>query len=191
LPFYDDLRLKKVDGVNWIFPLVQFTPHTTKCCYSIDNPNFNPDLPEDPGTNLKTINCDYLAHYSITHLGVIHGESHYCYQHKKVVLEKNKSDMKIKQKEEKQATRLKLKEANKKLKEELKQQAKIAKLQEMSSVNLDANVVISSVSFDFDNTQKCVEILKTGTRKGSACSLKTLNPQLQLCKRHYNLKNKI
>jgi hypothetical protein len=39
------------------------------------------------------------------------------------------------------------------------------------------------------NGQTCIAILKSGNRKGCACSVKVFNNNL--CKRHFNLENKI
>ena len=49
--------------------------------------------------------------------------------------------------------------------------------------NLDENVVITQTKLI------CVEILKSGLNKGKQCSQTIYNEQM--CKRHYNIQNKI
>jgi len=91
-----------------------------------------------------------------------------------------------------QENKLKLKEEKKKAKEEEKMKKMEEKMKLMAekkkaklgsvTVNLDENIVVSS------ETVGCSKILKTGIKKGSACSCKVF--QDGLCKRHHTLLNK-
>ena len=53
------------------------------------------------------------------------------------------------------------------------------------NIILGPSIVIDSI----DKNELCIEIIKSGTKKGSQCSCKKFNDNL--CKRHIKLKNKI
>jgi hypothetical protein len=199
LPSYPDMNLPKVDGVNWMEPTMNFnTAGSNKCGYLVNNELFNSSLPECNETNIKYIKCGCFGHYKLSLFeNDIQDDNYYCYNHKTIVMKKYKLDIKNKKKEEAKAQKLKAKEDIKKAKDALKQKEKSDKLQlkllkSSKQQQLDENVVLSSSvtgTENLDNTLLCCEILKSGTHKGEKCCAKVF--ESQLCKRHYNLKNKI
>ena len=130
------------------------------CSFVWKNEYFDEDIPEDD-LNKKTIQCCHYGTKTLTpdftNVGV------YCGKHGKIVLSKHAKDLKDKQKQEKLAAKLKEKEDKALAKASYKEE----------------NVVISSDKW-------CVEILKTGDRKGQQCSSNKMDGQ-DRCKRHYNL----
>jgi hypothetical protein len=48
---------------------------------------------------------------------------------------------------------------------------------------------IDIIDYQVKNDLLCIETIKSGIKKGSQCSCKKFNDNL--CKRHFNLKNKI
>ena len=201
LPYYADMDLKKVDGVNWMAPSFDLNTsgHHT-CCYTTPNELFNKDLPECNETNIKNIKCECYGHYQLVFFeSEAQDNKVYCYDHKKIMMRKYKLDMKAKEKEAAKTKKLKEKEDLKKAKEEMKLQAKLAKIASKIKISKETgeNVVLSSSSSsssssstDFNNVLLCTEILKSGPRKGSACCLSVFEQQ-ELCKRHYNLLKKV
>ena len=194
LPSYPDMNLPKVDGVNWLEPTIKFnTAGSNKCGYLVDNELFNNSLPECSETNIKYIKCGCYGHYKLNFFeNSIQDDNYYCYNHKTIVMKKYKFEIKNKKKEEAKALKLKAKEEIKKAKDELKQKEKLDKLKLKSSKQLGENIILSSSvtgTANVDNTLLCCEILKSGAHKGDKCCAKVF--ESQLCKRHYNLKNKI
>ena len=190
LPYYPELYLSKINGVNWLEPTINFsTEGSNKCGYLVYNELFNNELPECVETNIKYIKCGCYGHYKLNFLeNNIQDDNYYCYNHKSTVMKKYKLEIKQQQKEDAKALKLKQKAEVKKAKEELKQKEKLDKLK----LKVDENVVLSvsgTPVVDDDNTTLCCEILKSGTHKGDKCCAKAFEGQL--CKRHYNLKNKI
>jgi len=157
LPYYEELGLIKVTGVNTIDPnykshKTQSDYHYKKCEFLSVNPNFDPsgnDIIDTTDNNYG--NCKYFVclHYGgkinyataegITNFG---DEKCYCWYHKKQIITKYKKEisnnakeeaanLKIKAKEE--ATNLKIKakkekeEEKQKIKEELKKSVKAFK----------------------------------------------------------------
>ena len=119
------------------------------------------------------------------------------------MIKKYKTDILNAAKDEVKKIKLKEKEDLKKTKEEEKQnekelkqvKAQFKKLQAsakkiMKKPNADniENVVIGIVDLS-GNVNHCLEILKTGTQKGHSCGSNIFSENL--CKRHYNLKNKL
>jgi hypothetical protein len=199
LPYYPEMCLPKINGVNWLEPTINLnTEGIKKCGYLAYNELFNSSLPECNETNIKHIKCECYGHYKLEFLeNNIQDDNYYCYNHKTIVMKKYKLQIKNQQKEEAKALKLKQKLDIKKAKEELKQQEKLQKLQLKLKLSkqLGENVVLSvSGTADADNTDTtntilCCEILKSGTHKGEKCCAKVFEGEL--CKRHYNLKNKI
>jgi len=154
LPYYEDMGLEMVEGVNAVY----IKP--VGCSFVWKNEYFDEDIPEDD-LNKKTIQCCHYGTKTLTpdftNVGV------YCGKHGKIVLSKHAKDLKDKQKQEKLAAKLKEKEDKALAKASYKEE----------------NVVISSDKW-------CVEILKTGDRKGQQCSSNKMDGQ-DRCKRHYNL----
>ena len=189
LPYYTQLGLDKINGVNYINPnykkYTNYPKYKYKTCEFVYN-----DVSNNSHTCLISGTQINYSH------GTVHGENYgdekyYCWKHKKIMIKKYKKDIADKLLEEVKKTKLeaKLKAKEEKLQEKLK--AKEEKLQaklkakeakgEKLQVN-NENVVIQ------DNiNQGCNNILKTGPKKGSLCGCKILLDNL--CKRHYNLKH--
>jgi hypothetical protein len=145
-------------------------------------------------------NGNYIIDYPIT---TIADDKCYCWIHKKQMIKKYKSDIINKAKEEVQKLKQKEKEDLKKTKEEAKQNEKELKQVKSQLKKLEAsakkimkkpnadnieNVVIGIVDLSVNNNL-CLEVLKTGAKKGECCGVNIFSDNL--CKRHYNLKNKL
>lgn len=190
LPYYAELGLDKVHGVNYIDELIQLKESTYTspstcwekgaCCYNIYDDSQNIYIP-CANTQVMLVNPT--------------GKK-YCYNHKyiaqKEYIAKKKMEIKEKQKEEK----LKKKLAEKKEKDELKEQLKKQKLEEKMKDNGNKKIKVQKSSISNENIvisltnplTQCNQILKTGKNKGQHCFCKVFKDNL--CTRHYNLINK-
>ena len=207
LPYYENMGVKKIGGVNFLSEIepVCFinSYYYGKCDYTKCNPCYNEALVEHKMTNNKLIICHY------NHVSKLeHNNKSYCYTHKKEMnkifvkeikqQEKQKiKDDKQKVKEDEKINKQKIKEEEKLMKKSKKIEVLMAKLfieEENIKMpikdniinttnNLDENVVITQTKLI------CVEILKSGLNKGKQCSQPIYNEQM--CKRHYNIQNKI
>jgi hypothetical protein len=224
LPYYEELGLAKITGVNYIdanYSIYNDIDSLYPKCYGpceFLEPNvyFNPNSQNiiefyKPNLNVescKFIKCKHMgtqinSHYNNLDIG-IDDEKYYCWNHKKIIINKYKKDKsdkakeeakKIKEKEKqlKKEAKEKEKEEKQKIKEELKKtikSAKINKSTKMPNKNQENdNVVIGMTDIITDNAVVlCVEIIKSGPKKGMQCCLKI--HENNLCKRHYNLNNK-
>ena len=251
LPYYEELALEKVNGVNNICldlkeqqkpsVITDYKP----CQFLILNPSFeqsedpNPidtdkDTDKDKNGNQQYLQCysygyklncaNLKGHYKSDStiidypVETITDNNHYCWVHKKQMIKKYKTDMLVKIKDDIKKKKLQYKENVKKSKEDAKQKEKEAKQKEKENIkkelkkmvsdsknnkqtvtDTDAeNVVIGLVNLsDNENVSQndllkdkfCLEILKTGPNKGECCGSTIFLEKL--CKRHYNLKNKI
>jgi hypothetical protein len=169
LPYYQELGLQKVSGVNFYDPNKQpicnsFKLH--KCEYQSLNQNFDPNKPETI-INKKYVSC--LNNYATKITGIdsepnIYGDDKcYCYSHKKVVIK----EYKIKEKEKEKAAKQKAKEAKKGIPKPVK-------------TNYE-NVVLGPSIIESEQTG-CIQILKTGPNKGNSCGCKIFLDNM--CKRH-------
>ena len=216
LPYYEDLGLAKVNGVNYIDVNNVSESHYDgiyKLCQFI-KPNvfFNPESKNiiefyKQGLNIedcKSIKCNYLGTQISNYYHDYNDENFYCHQHKTIVVKKYKKEIadkikeekekiKQKEKEEKQKAKQKEKEEKQKAKDDLKKAVKLAKMNKKQKTN-DTNVVTDNVVIGVsdvvisEDIQLCTEILKTGPKKGTSCGTKIF--ENNLCKRHYNLINK-
>ena len=218
LPYYEDLGLAKVNGVNYIDintnnVLDSYCNGIYKLCQFI-KPNvfFNPESKNiieyyKQGLNIedcKSIKCNYLGTQLSNYCHDYNDEKFYCYQHKIQIIRKYKKEIadkikeekekiKQKEKEEKQKAKQKEKEEKQKAKDDLKKSVKMAKMNKKQKTN-DTNVVTDNVVIGVsdvvisEDIQLCTEILKTGPKKGTSCGTKIF--ENNLCKRHYNLINK-
>ena len=147
LPYYEDLNLPKVSGVNHIdtnydidTDSIPSSSYYKKCEYLTPNIHFNfntENVVEVYKSNLnledcKYIKCSYMGtqiHYD--ELNDNYGDDkHYCWNHKKMIVRDYKKKKADKIKEEKNQLKLKEKEELQKVKDEAKQKAKEAKLKE-------------------------------------------------------------
>ena len=171
LPYYEDLGLAKVNGVNYIdinttnFSESQY--HGYKLCQFI-KPNvfFNPESKNiiefyKQGLNIedcKSIKCNYLGTQISNYYHDYNDENFYCHQHKTIVVKKYKKEIadkikeekekiKQKEKEEKQKAKQKEKEETQKAKDDLKKAVKLAKMNKKQKTN-DTNVVTDNIITD-------------------------------------------
>ena len=202
LPYYEELGLKKVNGVNFYDPnLKQLHSNNAykshKCEYQFPNQNYDPTKPESE-TNSKYIN-NHSCHYNGTQISIYnavnppilmtYGDTkYYCYTHKKEMIKQYKLQQKEKEKDEKKQAKIVekqmklLEKQNAKAKEkEEKQKAKALKKNSMSE-----NVVLGLSNIE--NQTGCVQILKTGPNKDKPCGCNIFS--VNMCKRHYTLNHK-
>ena len=118
LPYYEELGLKKVNGVNSYVPYV--APQWVKCEYITTNLLFNPDLPENE-MNLPNNKCCYYGS-SMPEDDNYGDPKAYCYNHKKAMIRKYKNDIKLKEK----TAKLEAKQKAKEEKENIKKQKMLA-----------------------------------------------------------------
>jgi len=165
LPYYEDLNLDKVHGVNYIDENKHFTQYTgykstgyKQCEYLTENVNYDPsgndplESSADISHNCKFIKC--MLYGTKNHNLINYGdEKVYCYLHKKIILKKYKKDEADKVKEEKNQAKIKLKQATnevkqkekeakqkiKKIKSELKSLVKAHKINNKSNKNKTSN----------------------------------------------------
>ena len=161
LPYYEDLNLDKVHGVNYIDENKNYIQYTTykgtpykQCEYLSVNINYDCNGNEqiEPSVNIYD-NCKFIKcmlYGTKIHNLINHGdEKVYCYLHKKIILKKYKKDDADKTKEEKQQAKIKLKQSInevkqketeakqkiKKIKSELKSLVKAHKINNKSNKN--------------------------------------------------------
>jgi hypothetical protein len=215
LPYYEDLGLTKVPGVNTETKHkyeANYYNHT--CEYLTPNLNFDPSGNNPTETDYYQSNCKFFKckNYGYQLQSKYEDKKYYCYKHKNIVIQKYKKEAQDKLKEDK----LKAKENAKKEKEEAKQKAKEEKqkakeelkkmvmeekmknknkttkklkqiMNEVTENIEEENVVIGFINVS-EPTNACNETLKTGPNKGKQCGASVYKECL--CKRHYNLKNK-
>jgi len=214
LPYYQELGLPKIHGVNYFDPNIVYSKsndsiyNVQKCEFLIPNPGFDPTGDEDmdpSGNDIFDSNCKFFKcpKYG-TQLNCYGDEKYYCYSHKKLAIKIYKKDAANKVKEQEKQEKLKKKEELQKQREEAKQNEKIAKQKAKEEAKQKAkeeakqlkkqkphqeNVVLCPLVIDLTepNIDGCVEILRTGQKKGQQCNCKIEKDNL--CKRHYNLKH--
>ena len=192
IPYYEDLGLKKVNGVNFYDPYSKISMYN-KCEYKYPNDNYDPTKPD------SEINTPYLnnlkCHFSGFQISVYNHQNpyqpinygdtkHYCYNHKKMMIKYYKYKEKEKEKlEKKQAKELEKQKKilEKKQAKELEKQKKILEKQQakeasnaLKNISMSENVVLNKLG--------CVQILKTGLNKGKPCGCKIFSDNM--CKRH-------
>jgi hypothetical protein len=194
LPYYEDLSLLKVNGVNYYDPNIDHSPNYTKCEFLTPKVVFDNDEVEESINSVqnKFTKC-YLYGSKINDEN--YGDNkNYCYYHKKIIIKNKKKELLEKKKEDKkkmkEEAKQKLKEEKLKIKEEKqkikRQLQKLQKGEESENVIL-GNIVIGS-TINNNSNEYCVQILKTGENKGNPCCKKVFDEHL--CKRHYQLVNK-
>ena len=202
LPYYEDLGVSKIHGVNFIDP-VRLIPKIKnpefKCCdYLTLNTQYNPDGDNPTETNVdNTGNCKYfkchnggyyelskfIENYNGPYLSV-------CYYHKiksvkednKALKEKKKHDEKVKKEEAKHLKKeLLLKVKQEKL--NAKKKAKETKDTTDTTDTTDGeNIIIFENITNTSLSECCIEVLKNGPKKGNPCGCKVY--QENKCKRH-------
>ena len=187
LPYYEELGLPKVNGVNFFCDTVKSNStsihsahYSQKCEYQLENKNFDESKPESE-TNKKCIPCGkgYASKINMYNSenpeqAFNYGDNkQYCCTHNALMIKHYKLQIKIKEKEQKKLKKIQDKEEKQKAKEE-KQKAKSTE-----------NIVLGPLVIENQN-QGCIQILKTGLKKGNACGCKIIIDNM--CKRHYLLK---
>ena len=139
LPYYEELGLPKIDGVNYVNPNYKTQTHTSSyyktCQFLTHNPNFNPDGENASetiagnGGNCKYFLCYHMGSKINFQYGKETGENYgddkyYCWNHKKQVIKKYKTDIAVKAKEEAKKQKEEVKQQIKKQKEEAKEEVK-------------------------------------------------------------------
>jgi hypothetical protein len=209
LPYYPELGLAKINGVNCNESIVKIHQIVNRCEFNLPNPNFYHELEESP-TNPLTINCNKSSASKI-HVFGIDNDKCYCYKHKYQIIKTFNNNVKQKKKEEEKtlkeqskhqkaqekAQEKALEKAKQKEEKEEKKQNKIKiKSENKQYKNSDfnnENTVLGPLIFDSSNSpilpdNCCNQILKTGVNKGTFCGENVF--QETLCKRHYNLQKK-
>ena len=208
LPYYEELSLPKLHGVNYIDPnnktkIIHKTYTYDFCQFLKINPDYDSSGNEPCETNPEnTGNCKYFKcyHYGVYKTKKIEGyvgeDILVCFSHKKYIIKEIFKDIKNKKKEEekklKMELKLKAKEDKLKAKED-KLKAKEDKLKtkedklktkaKTNIININDNVVISdNIDIGVSNDNKCIKILKSGPKKGNQCGCKTYDSNY--CKRH-------
>jgi len=194
LPYYDDLSYPKEHGVNFF----DVNKNNTYCeCINSNNQCQYETTYVDSETNTQVQKCFQYGYVHYLLKNKYNNTNKYCYTHKLVVLketkekiknEKQKEKLEIKQKKLEEKNKLKEELKEKKLQEKLKNNPKFAK---NNDIHIDDEniVIVSNISHDNINNETCIQILKTGKNMGSQCGSKSYNNCL--CKRHYNMENKI
>jgi hypothetical protein len=206
LPYYEELGLAKVNGVNFYDPNIKQTYNSInykKCMFKYPNENYDPSKPETDTnskylTNMKcpSIYTKQILLYNNLDVSqpITYGDNnYYCYCHKKVMIKQYKEEAKQKAKDESKAAKLKAKEAKdlekQKAKEEklkIKEETKAVKSVKKKTVE---NVVIGPSNVLLEPVEGCIAVLKSGANKGKKCGCKITNENL--CGRHLKLANNI
>ena len=192
LPYYDNIPgVKKIEFVNFIDEnkiYAEDKEYVSKisiqhCMHLSENPQFNHELPIS-AENAQYINCKLYGSKKLLESADDQIKC-FCYLHFK----EHKLSMikyaKEKQQKLKEEAKLKAKEEKQKAKEEAKLKAKEEKQKAKEKKN--ENVIISSIALTVLESEPltCIQIIKSGIKKGAPCGLKTVCNNL--CKRHYNL----
>jgi hypothetical protein len=195
LPYYEDLGLAKINGVNYYDPNNMENECTNdyafpKCNFLFPNPNYDTSK-EESSNNQKYLSTKcglYGSKITIYDKNnplqfiTYDDTNHYCHSHKKIMIKQYK----LKQKELDILSKKQAKEIEKQAKLDAKLKKKVekqkSKLLTTSKKLLTENIVIGLSNVETQNG--CSQILKTGPNKGSPCGCKIFTDNL--CKRHLN-----
>jgi hypothetical protein len=209
LPYYEELEIKKINGVNFYDPSLNVAVHDSytsnfpKCKYltpnlAYDANGINPvELGSKySGKNCKFFTCYNSGHYHISQLIPTYTDSEMvtCCYHKNKIVKQNNLNLKNKAKEEakkiKDEAKQKAKEEKEKAKEE-KEKAKKEKIHKKNKTKENEIIgLITVLPIDASNNvlnDGCIEIIKSGIKKGLQCGAKKLISDGYRCKRHFNL----
>jgi hypothetical protein len=126
LPYYEDLNLAKINGVNYNSShSSSYCSYLKKCSFKELNPNYDPSGNNPVETHPLNIgNYKFSICLSQCSFNSLVDGNNYCWKHKKAMNKKAKDEAKLKEKEEKkkakEEAKLKEKEENKKAKDEAK-----------------------------------------------------------------------
>ena len=206
LPYYEELNIRKINGVNFYDPSLNITSNNNwpKCKYLTPNLKYNPDANYTTevatkycNKNSKFFSCIYAGQYYISQIipNYHDPEMITCCMHKNIIVKEFKLNLKNKAKEEtkkiKEEAKQKAIEEKQKAKEE-KQKAKEEKQKENKNKKQENKIIglITGLPVDASNNilnDGCIEIIKSGTKKGLQCGAKKLISDGYRCKRHFNL----
>ena len=205
LPYYEELGLEKVNGVNFYDPNIKKTNYSSyssnhkKCMFKYLNENYDPSKPETDGNSKYLTNMKCYSHgsqiqiynYSNPLQPITYGDdNYYCYSHKRIMIKKYKAEQKLKAKDEakaaKELEKQKLKEEKQKAKEEKQKVKEVAKALKKKPVE---NVVIGVSNILLETIEGCIAVLKSGPNKGKHCGCKTTGDNL--CGRHFKMEHNI
>uniref|UniRef100_A0A6C0E6V9 Uncharacterized protein n=1 Tax=viral metagenome TaxID=1070528 RepID=A0A6C0E6V9_9ZZZZ len=192
LPYYAELGLPKVSGVNEVYKYEPPTPYpyynNIKKCDFVETFPFLQDV--SAADNLVTLSCKkYGYKFAGFEDGDEHSEKYYCCEHKRFITKQHKQDVRDKLKAAKEAEKKLKKEEAIKAKEEAMEQKKLLKAESKSNDKSKSNVKVSENVYSDENTIVCVgcqQYLVSGPRKGLQCNLNVF--QDDRCKRHYDKK---
>ena len=219
LPYYEELSLIKINGVNYIDvdnnQTCKVTSEYIYCQYLKENPAYDPSGNEPVETNcINKGNCKFLKCFNIgsqikysNSKGVVNynfgDDKYYCYTHKKELIKIYKKEKNDKDKEEAKKAKEEAKEAAKKAKEEIKNNkkeekevlkisSKIKNLEKMSNIliNIDnENTVIGTINIVENNPNQLCSVILK-TGQNKGKICGCKITNNNLCSRHYNLNNK-
>jgi len=166
LPYHSELGINRTMGVNYYDPeILDIFPYIFKRCeFLVDNQNYDPTQPESNVNKIKHRCCIQATQIKENAYG---DEKYYCYAHMKKML-------RLYKKQQEQEEKQKAKEEKRKAKEE-KQQAKKHK------TPICENIILGTTT-STSNTDKCIQILKSGPNKGQPCGCKI--KENNLCGKH-------
>jgi hypothetical protein len=217
LPYYDDLNLSKINGVNYYNPTLNtssnndYTSNYPKCKYLTPNAAYNPDAKytieiasKHSGKNCKFFSCICCGSYQISQFIPTNDnlDMIVCHLHKNKMIKEYNINLKNKEKEEKQKAKEELKQKAKEEKQKAKEEKQKAKEEKQKSKKyikqnkIKENEVVGTITIQNDvsnnldslnnNTNEgCIEIIKSGSKKGLQCGAKKHDDYR--CKRHFNL----
>lgn len=215
LPFHEELKLEKINGVNFYDPNLKTQStssggyHHHYCEFLTPNPNYDPsgnnpvETSSGNGGNCKFLKCFHygskLSNYDLLQINGTNNDKNYCWNHKKAIIKNYKKELKEKEKAEakKAKEEAKKKAAEEKLK--AKEDAKKAKAEAKNSkktnitfitpVLSSENIVIGQMDLSGNVFYSgCIQILKTGANKGNQCGCKIVSENM--CKRHFLMNHK-
>lgn len=122
LPYYEDLSLLKVNGVNYYDPNIDNTHNYAKCDFLTPKVVFDNNNELEESTNSVQTKFTKCYLYGSKIIGENYGDNkNYCYYHKKIIIKSKKKELLEKKKEEnkimKEEEKLKFKEQKQVLKE--------------------------------------------------------------------------
>jgi hypothetical protein len=121
LPYYADLNLAKINGVNYNSSHISSCCSYKKCSFKELNPNYDPSGNNPVETHNHNIgNYKFFTCLSLCSFNSLVDGNNYCWKHKKSMIKKAKEEAKLKEKEEAMNMKLQAKEEKKKAKEEAK-----------------------------------------------------------------------
>ena len=194
LPYYEELGLAKVNGVNFCDPNIKQTNYSSnhqKCMFKYPNENYDPSKPEsDTNRKYLPIKCGHYGSQiqlyndlNPSHPITYGDNNYYCYGHKKTMIKQYKLEQKQKEKDEAKVAKQKAKDEAKVAKELEKQKAKEAKKKPAE------NVVMGPSNITLEPIEGCIAILKSGPNKGKQCGCKITDDNL--CGRHFKIAHNI